>query len=385
MSFHTMSARIQYLGGNQLERFRKQKRESFQWALKNSYNTRMIETERGAYPALIVRDTSSGLHSDYDKEYISVDHDAGLSSGNVFRILDNDTHWMIYLPIVTETAYLRAQIIRCRYSIDINGSKYWIYFQGPTETDIRWLQRRNIEYNAPHWSGTIYIQDTPETRGYFHRFTQLNIDGKMWEVQVVDEITVDGIIELEVGETFNNSVADLPKIVNEEGNDSKIHGKTIVKQDSINGFGIVPEAYNPKFKWEVYGNPRVKLEKEYEDGRSCKVIVAPGAIKSFFVKYGDEVLKVNVDWHKPIIQGSTEVHPYDVHTYWLKGIDDGTNIKFKLDCPKGMAKFVDMGNDFCKIEFIGSKSGRMILLARNDDDIYELPIEVKSLEARVVG
>lgn len=377
-----MQARIQHLGGSQLERMNKQKRESLKWALKNSYNARMIQTYLGAFPALIVSDTSSGIHSDYDKKFISVDHDAGLSCGDTFRIIDNGTHWMVYLPVLTETAYLRSQIIRCRYSLEINGETYWIYFQGPTETSIRWLQRKNTEYSAPNLSGTVYIKDTPDTREFFHRFTKIEIDGSTWQVEVVDPITVDGIIEVELGEYFNNSVKDLPKIVNAEGNESKIHGETIVKQDSINGFAIVPEAYNPKFQWKVFGNPRVKLDKVYENGRSCKVKVFPGAIKSFYVEYGDEQLRVEVDWHKPVIQGPQEVYPYDVHTYWLKGIDDGTEIQFRLDCPKGVAKFVDMGNDYCKVEFIGGKSGKMSLLAKNDDDVYELPITVKSLEGR---
>jgi hypothetical protein len=44
---------------------------------------------------------------------------------------------MILLPDLVETAYLKAQIIRCRYELTVNGQRYRIYFQGPTETDIR--------------------------------------------------------------------------------------------------------------------------------------------------------------------------------------------------------------------------------------------------------
>jgi hypothetical protein len=31
---------------------------------------------------------------------------------------------MILLPDLVETAYLKAQIIRCRYQLEINGQKY---------------------------------------------------------------------------------------------------------------------------------------------------------------------------------------------------------------------------------------------------------------------
>jgi hypothetical protein len=44
---------------------------------------------------------------------------------------------MVYLPVLTETAYLRSEIIRCRYVLEIDGEKYRIAFRGPEETDLR--------------------------------------------------------------------------------------------------------------------------------------------------------------------------------------------------------------------------------------------------------
>lgn len=380
MSFHTMSARVQALGGNQLERINKQKLQSLKWALKNDGNARLIETPvMGAKWALITQDTASGLHSDYDNKYIDIPFDAELHTGDTFRILDDDSHWMIYLPIVTETAYLRAQIRLCRYSFEIDGTEYWIYFQGPTETDIRWNLKRNTSFNEPNFSGTIYIKNNEQTRNYFHRFTTFMINGKTWQVQVVDEISVDGILELEVQEYYNNSVARLPKIVKNDDVTGNIHGQNIVKQDSVNGYSIVPTAYSPDKEWKVTGNPRVKLDEVFDGGRSCNVRVAPGAIKTFLVSYGEDSLKVGINWRKPVIQGPQEVYPYDIHTYWLKGIDDGTEVMFRTDVPENVAKFKEVGNDYCKIEFRTGKSTNLILYAKNGDDTYELPIIVKSL------
>ena len=90
---------------------------------------------------------TGNLKSDYDKKYISVEFSSGLEAGDTFEILDDGTHWMIYLPILTETAYLRSEIIRCRYQLEIDGSLYWIYFQGPTETDLRWFLKNQININ----------------------------------------------------------------------------------------------------------------------------------------------------------------------------------------------------------------------------------------------
>lgn len=379
MSMHTLQARAQFLGGNQYERMKKQKEQSLRWALKNDHNARMIQTSLGAFRALIIDDTSIGMNSDYDKKFISVPFDCGLKQGDTFRIIDDDTHWMVYLPKETNISYLRAQIIDCHYTIDIDGETYWIYLQGPTETDIRWNLKRNTTFNEPNLSGTIYITKNEHTLDFFHRFTKVNLGGHTWEIQVVDDITVPNILELEIQEYFTDSIADLPKIVNAKDNDSFIHGPTLVGQDVVVGFGITPERYSHNLKWQVYGNPRVMLEGVYDGGRSCKVKIYPGAIKNFHVKYGENDLRVEVDWHKPVIQGPQEVYPYDTHTYWLKGIDDDTEIQFKLGCDDNVAKFVEIGNDYAKVKIMTGKKDNFVLYARNDDDIYELPIQVKSL------
>ena len=123
-------------------------------ALQNDYNSRMIKTPlHSAWPALI---NTNNLKPDYDKKIVSVEFDAGLEAGDVFECLDDATHWMVYLPILTETAYLRAEIIRCRYTLAIEDEVYWIYFQGPTETDLRWFIKQGINVNELNLSGTIY-------------------------------------------------------------------------------------------------------------------------------------------------------------------------------------------------------------------------------------
>lgn len=132
MSLKTLSARLQYDGGNALGRINKQKLRSLQAALKNDYQSRLIKTPlHAAWPCLINHSTS-GLKSDYDKKVLSVEYESELQPGDVFECLDDGTHWMVYLPVLTETAYLRSEIIRCRYTMTIDGEEYWIYFQGPT-------------------------------------------------------------------------------------------------------------------------------------------------------------------------------------------------------------------------------------------------------------
>lgn len=377
MSIQTLAARLTALGGNQMGRINKQKLNSLKWALKNDYNSRMIKTDKhSAWPCLI---NTNNLKSDYDKEYISVEFESGLEAGDVFEVLDDGTHWMIYLPIITETAYLRSEIIRCRYTLEVNGKEYWIYFQGPTETDLRWFQKNQINVNELNLSGTIYIKNDNNTKNYFKRFTRVKLDGHEWEVQVTDSITVPGIIELEVQEYYDNSIEELPKI--QQNPDVSIDpkpiilGETLVKPDSIVGYMINPEYYNPDAEWMVRDNPRVRIDKVKEDGRICEVRIYGGTVKPFTLEYGKEAsLKVNVDWEKPIIQGPQLVYPYDTHKYWLKNRTGN----FLLE-GEG-AVIAEQGDDYCVVEITTGRKGSFILSCILDDNSETyLPVEIGSL------
>ena len=376
MSIKTLAARTQYLGGNQLDCINKQKLRSFQAALKNNYQTRYIKTNsHAAWPCLI---NKNSLKSDYDKEYISVEYAAGLEAGDTFECLDDGSHWMIYLPIITETAYLRSEIIRCRYTLNVDGEKYWVYFQGPTETDLRWFIKNQINVNELNLSGTIYIKNDEKTKKFFKRFTHLKLDGHVWEVQVTDAISVPGILELEIQEYYDNSIAELPEIkLDQETPLNVIKGQTVVKQDSIIGYMIDNAAYDPNIEWEVRDNPRVKIEEILDNGRICKVKIFAGAVKTFRIYYGEQFLEVTIDWQKPIIQGPREVYPYDTHTYFIKKLPEGEKVEFSID--NNNAQIINTEKDSCQVEIISSKKGKFTLFAKYADIETSLPITIKSL------
>lgn len=375
MSVKTLAARIQYLGGDQLNRIDKQKLRSLQAVLKNSYQTRYIKTDKhAAWPCLI---NKNSLKSDYDKEYISIEYASGLEAGDTFECLDDSTHWMIYLPIITETAYLRAEIIRCRYTLDINGKTYWVYFQGPTETDLRWFIKNQININELNLSGTIYIKNDENTKQFFHRFTHIKLDGHIWEVQVTDSISVPGILELEVQEYYDNTIAELPEIkLDEETPLNVIKGQTVVKQDSVVGYMIDALAYDPTLTWEIKDNPRVKIEEILENGRICKVRIADGAIRTFRIYYGEQFLEVTIDWQKPIIQGPQEVYPYDVVQYSITAVPLDGLVNFKIN--NNNAKIIDQNGGTCTVEIVSSKKGKFDISATYGDIETILPVNIKS-------
>ena len=375
MSLKTLSARIDYLGGDQLRRINKQKLLSFRAALKNDYNSRLIKTDKHASVPCIIKNNAYGLKADYDKKYISVEFSAGLEAGDVFQCLDDNSRWMIYLPILTETAYLRSEIIRCDHSLNINGKEYFVYFQGPVETDIRWFIKNGINANELNKSGTVYIKKDDNTLSFFHRFTKIKINGHMWEVQVTDPISVPGILELELQEYYDNKEADLPQ-VKPSDKDQLIKGEKIVKQNTSVGYMVDDSIYNPSTSWTIAGNDRVKIEEVLNNGQICKVKVNEGAIGKFTLSYGTNSMEITIDTSDNFINGPIEVFPYSTNRYSI-ALPQGKEALFRTDNPN--AKIVAVGDDYCDVEIVSGKSGKFKVMVKIDENIYELPVKIKSL------
>lgn len=373
MSLQTLSARIQCAGGDKLGRINKQKLNSLKAALKNDYNSRPIKTDNHSLMYGLVN--TNNLKPDYDKKILSIPFDAELEAGDVFTCLDDNTKWMVYLPILTETAYLRSEIIRCRYTLDIEGTEYWLYFQGPTETDLRWYIKAGTNFNELNLSGTIYIKNTPQTKDYFHRFTHIKIDGHTWEVQVTDSISVPGVLELEVQEYYDNKYEELP-VVNKVDCTSQIIGEQLVKHDAEYGYQIPEKYYHEGWEWSIENNDRVRILETFRDGRTCKVKVEDGAIRTFDIIYGTKregyKLTVRIDNDKPCIQGPQEVYPYDVLIY-----KTDMNGVFWLETD--MAKLEQKESNKCTVSITSGKKGKFVLYFIDEEyNEYSLPITVLS-------
>ena len=373
MSIKTLAARLTYEGGSQNDRIRKNKLRSLRAALKSDYNSRMIKTPRhSAFPCLINKNL---LKSDYDRQYISVEFDSYLEAGDTFECLNDGTHWMIYLPVLTETAYLRSEIIRCRYKLTIDDVDYWVYFQGPTETTIQWFQKSGLNYSEANLSGTMYIKQDQRTKDFFKRFKTFKIAGHTWQSQVVDYITVPGIIEIEVQEYYDNDIADLPRI--EDETCSEIVGVSTVEQKKTYGFKIRDDYYNPSYSWRVEGNKHVELVREIDNGHQCEIKVHDGAIRGFTLIYGDAHSGYNVDIKIARrcdgIAGPKQVYPYDI-------VDYSVPVDGEFWIQTDLAKILSQDSRNCKLEILTSKSGKFDLYFKSDEEIETVKhIEIDSL------
>ena len=370
MSLNTLKTRIDYMGGNNLGRIKQQKLRSFRAALKNDYNSRTVMTPLGEiYQALINDDNTK---PDYDKRFISIDYQAQLQPGDVVECVDHNTHWMIYLQDLVEIAYFKSEIVRCRYQIEINDEEYWIYFQGPVETALRWNLQKDINWNDLNFSGTIYIQKTDETKEYFNRFTKLKIDGHTWQVKVVDTLTVPGIIELEVEEYFDSLTDDLIE-VKKVDNEFKIFGLTEVMRGDIVGYRIDDSVFNTDDEWSIIGDDAI-IKELRSDGQICVVSIIDDTSETFTIKFGELTLPVIIAKSQEMIIGDNKVYPYSNHKYTAKN----TSGVYTLSNNK--ATILSQKDGVCNIEITTSKKGSFDLIYTiNDEIVYTLPITILSL------
>lgn len=222
--------RLSYAGGiKQEDRFIKDKEYSLKKALLYSYQAETAVLADGReFRCLINPDR---LKNDYDDKIISIPfkdiclnadkvgktteglQEIGMKAGDVFQWKETETYWLVYLQRLEENAYFRAEIRKCRYEIEIDDKKYKVYLCGPAESSIIWHTKKNMKGSGMTWNDlnydlTMFVTKDEVTTEFFHRFTKIKIDNKQYEVQAVDNISVDGIIEVALKEYYTNDIED---------------------------------------------------------------------------------------------------------------------------------------------------------------------------------
>ena len=148
-----MQTRINYSGGKrQVDRMNENKLKSLKKALLYTYQSATALLADGReFKCLINPDK---LKNEYDNKIISIpfkdiclnadrvgktsegEVEIGIKAGDVFTWKENNSDWLVYLQRLEETAYFRAEIRRCRYTVKINGVQYKVYACGPREEEI---------------------------------------------------------------------------------------------------------------------------------------------------------------------------------------------------------------------------------------------------------
>jgi len=234
----TLRARLGYRGGNrQISRMNEDKLRSLKKALLYSYQSATaILSDGREFRCLINPDKIKNV---YDNKYISIPfqdiclnekeisedgkikiqktseglQEVGMKPGDVFTWKENGTDWLVYLRRLEETAYFRAEIRRCKYTVEIDGEEYKCYAARPSTNEIDWRHQNEKLWNDIDYTLQMYITKDEKTEAFFHRFAVIEVNGKPWEVQSIDNMSSDGIIIVYLKEWYQNSIQ---KAVDEE-------------------------------------------------------------------------------------------------------------------------------------------------------------------------
>lgn len=220
-----LKARLQYNGGNaQIERMKKGKLESLKKALLYSYQSATAILQDGREFRCLIN--PNRLKTNYDDKEISIPFEdiclneervgtttqgiqkIGMKTGDVFTWKETNTDWIVYLQKLEEVAYFRADIRQCKYEVEINNKTYKVYAGDPDLNDIVWNKVDSKTWNDLGYSLLMYITKDEVTKDYFERFRIIKIEGKPWEVQAIDKMSVDGLIIVALKEYYQNTIEE---------------------------------------------------------------------------------------------------------------------------------------------------------------------------------
>ena len=274
-----MKKRLDWQGGDQEHRMIQDKYKTFLKTLKYSHQAEDVRKmgEDVQWRALINPDKEK---EDYDDKILSIDFASKFMPGDIFEWLNTDTKWIVYLPHSTEDSFFKAEIRRCKWQLFwVDGKEKkssWCYIQGPVETKINYLQKSEISMDTPNWSLDILIPNNPDTKKFFKRYARFLFNDMAWEIQVVDSISIEGILQITALEYYKDADKDKPDEAladafiikparEEKSGEHIIEGEGIIrpKKSYVYGAGLAGGAWSIKEKRPItlvpLADQRVKL------------------------------------------------------------------------------------------------------------------------------
>ena len=303
------ATRMGQAGGNlQQERMIKDKRRSLDHAVWHSYQgASVLKTDaenRTPVRALI---NPNKLKMDYDDKIISVGYEYNFAPGTIFEWIGTGTYWIVQLQDLTELAYFRGDIRRCRYEIaweDENGKhKTYAAVRGPVETKINFIQKHQISVDNPNLSLNLLLPLNEDTRNYFKRYSKfyLKNDNTCWRVEAMDWISTPGILEVAAVEYYANEFEDdleegIVGGLIEEVEDPNEGNNTIIGETFIKVRTPAPFRYKGSQSafWSVDKKYPVNLSVDKNDPRNVIVTWDSSFSGQFELCYGDFASKTIV-------------------------------------------------------------------------------------------
>lgn len=230
------------------------------WVKKHIYDFEPSMDGVKEAPPIRALINSDKLKADYDEKILSVGFEYDFRVGDIFEWCNTKSYWLIYLQDLTELAYFRGDIRRCRYEIEWYNEqgkrcKTYASIRGPVETKIDFIQKHGTSVDQPNYSLNLLLPKNKDTVAQFQRYSKFYLQGMMegepktcWQVEATDTFSTPGILELNAVEYYANETTD------------------DVENGIVDAFIIKPIDPNPDVKdeYEIFGFTFIKPKKEYE-------------------------------------------------------------------------------------------------------------------------
>lgn len=288
-----MRKRLEHDGGiRQEDRMIKAKYRTLLDALKYSYQSCEVKAvqkrdqtdDDKVWRALINPDK---INQDYDNKILSIDYASQINTGDIIEWVGTDSKWLVYLQALTEDAYFRSEIRRCKYQIRFKGednSTYtsWAALKGPTESKIDNSVANELSMDSPNYTLHLLLPLSDINIKHFTRYTKFLLNGKAWRVEGTDEFSTPNILEVYAKEYYIDPAKD------------------DVEQEIADGLVVEPIDPNPIVERMIVGETFIKP-------MITEVYTAPETEGVWMVKEKFPVtlksisdLEVEVTWQKPV-------------------------------------------------------------------------------------
>lgn len=221
-----------------------------------------------------------------------VEQHIGMKVGDTFTWKETDTRWIIIQEILEENAYFRGTIRKAEDEVIINGHPYYGYL-GKWSKEALWHTKGLNSWSEMGYEVVLYITKNEETEDFFHRFKKVMISNRLWEVQMVNDITSDTMLIIYLKETFtnefepvdnNNTIENNSQEETENENSELNIEPMIIGQDIVSPFdSVVYTIENAENgHWEL-SNTKAKIINETEYSIDISIISAKSG--NFEIKY----------------------------------------------------------------------------------------------------
>ena len=364
----------------------------------NSYGVEEVQKIEGkeviiAETKCFIRDHK--LHLDYDEKYLFTPLAIATNVGDVFYWPRTNTHWIVYAQFLTEKSYYKSVIKRANWCINWRNSfgkleQQWAYVKGPVETKLKSNTVKSKIVGTHNWTLSMLLPDNDKTKD-LKQYGYIMLNGKKWEITVADDITTQGIVELQLSQVSADDIDDKENNI--------VEGKLIPEYE----FEYLVELLRIPLEYEFDINEQVILtcngivwENDFSIEKLSGSAIVDGT-KVYFPELGESELRIYHNQnpeiestivvkairtvHKPVdnkIYGPSSVKSLLEYQYSTQVASIKDTYKWKIWDEKKIIASYKEGNEKIDIKF-GGKTGKVTL------NLYVNDVLADSMNIKVEG